>query len=161
MSELTPRFEELARLQPERAERLLTALTRSPARRGASLNTPAQMVEALRGAHIGQDKEHLWVAVVDRKLRLLALKALSVGTDCYTVMDNRMILRFALSVPDCNGIVVFHNHPMGDPDPSLEDTRATRSLHTACTQVGVRLVDHLVLADDSFVSMASRGLLCG
>ncbi len=54
--------------------------------------------------------------------------------------------------------IVGHNHPSGDPTPSAEDARATKSMLLAADVLGIELLDHLVIAQGSFVSMKERGL---
>lgn len=56
-------------------------------------------------------------------------------------------------------VVMAHNHPSGDPEPSAEDLRTTRRVASALEALGIRLVDHLVLAGDASVSFRARGLL--
>lgn len=56
-------------------------------------------------------------------------------------------------------VVMAHNHPSGDPEPSAEDLRTTRRVAAALDALGIRLVDHLVLAAGSSVSFRARGLL--
>ena len=56
-------------------------------------------------------------------------------------------------------LIMAHNHPSGDPEPSPEDLRTTRRVATALDALGIRLVDHLVLAGSASVSFRDRGLL--
>lgn len=56
-------------------------------------------------------------------------------------------------------IIMAHNHPSGDPEPTAEDLRTTRRVATALETLGIRLVDHLVLAAGGSVSFRDRGLL--
>lgn len=56
-------------------------------------------------------------------------------------------------------VIMAHNHPSGDPEPTPEDLRTTRRVAAALDALGIRLVDHLVLAADSSVSFRTRGLL--
>ena len=57
------------------------------------------------------------------------------------------------------GLVLFHNHPSGDPQPSPEDIQLTHRLVRAGRIVGVPIVDHLILADTRFYSFRASGLL--
>ena len=57
------------------------------------------------------------------------------------------------------GEVVIHNHPSGDPTPSQEDIHTTRRLQQAGEILGIRVLDHIVVAEDGFVSLRERGLL--
>lgn len=60
---------------------------------------------------------------------------------------------------DSQHVVMAHNHPSGDPEPSPDDLRTTRRVAGALDVLGIRLVDHLVLAADRSVSFRARGLL--
>lgn len=71
-------------------------------------------------------------------------------------------LRTAVAVAmahESRRVVMAHNHPSGDPEPSPEDLRTTRRVAGALDTLGIRLVDHLVLAGDASVSFRARGLL--
>ena len=56
-------------------------------------------------------------------------------------------------------LIVAHNHPSGDPSPSADDVALTARLQVAAEALGIRLLDHLVIGDGSFVSLAEEGLL--
>ena len=60
---------------------------------------------------------------------------------------------------DSQRVVMAHNHPSGDPEPSPDDLKTTRRVASALDALGIRLVDHLVLAGDASVSFRARGLL--
>lgn len=70
----------------------------------------------------------------------------------------RTVVALALA-HDSQYVVMAHNHPSGDPEPSPEDLRTTRRVAGALDLLGIRLVDHLVLAADASVSFRARGLL--
>lgn len=70
----------------------------------------------------------------------------------------RTVVALALA-HDSHHVVMAHNHPSGDPEPSREDVRTTRRLASALDALGIRLVDHLVLAANASVSFRARGLL--
>ncbi|HET6420983.1 MAG TPA: JAB domain-containing protein, partial [Geobacteraceae bacterium] len=56
-------------------------------------------------------------------------------------------------------VILVHNHPSGDPEPSREDVEITRRLREAGELMGVRVLDHIIIGDGSFVSFAARGML--
>lgn len=56
-------------------------------------------------------------------------------------------------------IILAHNHPSGDPEPSAEDDLLTRTVQEACTLLGIRLLDHIVVGGSGFVSMMDRGVM--
>ena len=59
---------------------------------------------------------------------------------------------------NCSGIVVVHNHPSGDPTPSPEDVRVTRSIREAGTLMNVDVLDHVIIGNSRFTSMKERRL---
>jgi DNA repair protein RadC len=74
------------------------------------------------------------------------------------VIEPREILKRAL-LSDAAGIIVYHNHPSGDPTPSREDREFTRRLRAAAETLGVQLLDHLVIGAGGSVSFREAGLL--
>lgn len=70
----------------------------------------------------------------------------------------RTVVMKALTL-DAYQVVMAHNHPSGDPEPSSEDLTATRRIATVLSALGIRLVDHLVLTPEQAVSLRARGYL--
>ena len=150
---------------PARAIRLhaAVALGRLAARAfpndGAPVCTAEAAAEWLGPSLAGRTLEEVHVLYLDRHLRPRRLRRMSVGTREASMLCPREIARGAL-VADAHSVVLAHNHPSGDPEPSREDRLATQRVCAALDTVGVRLVDHLVFgAPDRWVSMAARGLL--
>ena len=55
-------------------------------------------------------------------------------------------------------LILVHNHPSGDPEPSLEDIRLTKRIREAGELLDIRLLDHIIIGDNSYVSLKERGL---
>jgi DNA repair protein RadC len=106
----------------------------------------------------GADRERCVVLLLDTKHRLLDRATVSVGSVDHTFMAPRELYRDAL-LANATAVVVAHNHPSGDPEPSRDDELVTRRLVSAGEVVGVELLDHLVVAGDRWVSLARRGVL--
>lgn len=106
----------------------------------------------------GLEDEELHGVFLDRRHRVLAHRVLTRGGPDHTLVDPRQILRTALRL-GASAIVLAHNHPSGDPEPSQPDRDATRRVARAGREVGVRLLDHLVFGRHSYVSLAARGEL--
>lgn len=105
-----------------------------------------------------REVEQFGVVLLDSRHRLVKAQALTVGTlDC-SVVHPRDVFRTALEA-NAASVVVFHNHPSGDPTPSPEDEALTRRLAAAGAVLGVDLLDHLVLADASYFSFREAGRL--
>lgn len=101
-------------------------------------------------------KEHLLVLVADVRLRLQHIETVTVGTLDGASAARRDVLGVVLR-HDGATFALAHNHPSGDPTPSSADRAATASLRSAAQQVGVRFLDHIVVAGSAWRSVtASR-----
>ena len=102
--------------------------------------------------------EELHALYLDRRRRPLGLRKLTSGSDQFTVVDARQIYRIGISV-GAAALILAHNHPSGDPTPSVQDCDVTRRVASAGQAIGISLLDHLVLGDQTYTSMAQRGLV--
>ena len=80
------------------------------------------------------------------------------GTLNASVFHPREIFRFAIE-ESANSIVLVHNHPSGDPQPSQEDIRATKQLIEAGNHIGIKVLDHIIIGDGIFVSLKEEGFI--
>ena len=94
---------------------------------------------------------------LDRRLRPICRRQLTVGNDAHTVVDARQILKIAVEV-GASALVLAHNHPSGDPEPSFEDVQVTIAVAAAAEVIGVSFLDHLVVGGGRWVSLAARGI---
>lgn len=134
------------------------AAYRETAGRTVKVNSAADAVAVLRTMD-GQDVEWLAALYLDRGLKVIASRILSRGSVAATVLDPRQILKAAIE-QNASHLVLAHNHPSGDPEPSTLDLDATRVLVTAGRMLGIMVVDHIVLGSRGrYVSMAERGLI--
>jgi len=101
--------------------------------------------------------EVLWVAHLDRAANCLHL-ASKVGDECTSSLPVRTIIADALR-RGSSGLLLAHNHPSGDPRPSLSDCLATRHLACAARAIDCRLIDHLIFGGSECTSFRSLGLL--
>ncbi len=106
----------------------------------------------------GLAHEELHVLLLNRRLDVLALRRLSQGCSDHTLFDVRLILGEALRA-GAQGLMLAHNHPSGDPEPSPEDFAATRRVVEGAALIGLDVLDHLVVAGTLWTSMSARGLL--
>lgn len=102
--------------------------------------------------------EQFGVMLLDTKHRVLRTTLLSVGTLDASIVHPREVFREAAS-GGASAIVVFHNHPSGDPTPSGDDVALTRRLITAGELMGITVLDHVIVAENAFFSMQERGCL--
>lgn len=104
----------------------------------------------------GTDREELVVCCLDTKNQPIALNVVSIGTLNSSIVHPREVFKAAIL---CNSasIILFHNHPSGDPTPSLEDFAATQRIVECGKLIGIELIDHVIIGDDSFFSMREKG----
>lgn len=90
--------------------------------------------------------------------KLLAEETVFEGTLNASVFHPREIFRFAIEA-SANSIVLVHNHPSGDPQPSQEDIRSTKQLIEAGDRIGIKVLDHIVIGDGIFLSLKEENLI--
>lgn len=103
----------------------------------------------------GLDRETFQLLLLDGRHRLLRRHCVAVGTLTTSLVHPREVFGPALR-ERAAAVLVAHNHPSGDPEPSAEDRAVTRRLVEAGELLGVPLVDHLVLGDGRYVSLRRR-----
>ena len=104
----------------------------------------------------GMTREVLYQLCLDRKGKLLACKRLSEGGAHSTELNIRLLVENAL-LTSASGVILSHNHPSGIALPSPDDHTTTMRAAAALRTIDVRLVDHIIVADGDFVSMAQSG----
>jgi DNA repair protein RadC len=132
-----------------------TLLTRAGER--LRYSTPHELARALLPRFGTHPVERCGVVLLDSRHRLLATRLISVGSLDASLANPREVFREAM-MGGAAAVVVFHNHPSGDPTPSRDDVVLTARLRTAGAVIGIDLVDHLILADGHYCSMKEAGL---
>lgn len=132
-------------------------LTRAPGAR-IHLRTPHDAAAYLLPGFGSRAVEQFGVVLLDTKHRVLRTTVVTAGTLNSTIVEPRDVYREAM-IGGARAVVVFHNHPSGDPRPSPDDEALTRRLAAAGTIMGIDLVDHIVLGDTKYCSFKEMGLL--
>ena len=104
------------------------------------------------------DHEEFWLLMLNRANRVLGKFKVSQGGLSGTVIDTRIILKKALDNL-ASSIVVCHNHPSGNNQPSDADVKITEKLKKAAEMLEIKLLDHVIIADKSYFSFADEGLI--
>ena len=106
---------------------------------------------------VGRRNETVFLLCLDAKCKVLCCKEVGEGSVNSASVPIRRIVEMALSM-NATSVVLAHNHPSGLALPSGEDVQTTRRLAVALDAVDITLADHIVVADDDYVSMAQSGL---
>lgn len=104
----------------------------------------------------GFRQEHLGAVFLDTRQRILGEREIYVGTVNHAAVSTRDVLKMSLEA-DAVGVVMYHNHPSGDPTPSGEDVEFTKRMAQALEFASLKLIDHLVIGRNRYVSMKRKG----
>lgn len=96
-------------------------------------------------------REQCQVMLLDNKNQVMGMHVVSIGGITQTSVDVRVVLRYAL-LQGATQIVLVHNHPSGNPSPSREDEMITQNLAEACKTMRIKLMDHVIIGDDTYYS---------
>jgi DNA repair protein RadC len=102
--------------------------------------------------------EEFWIVFLNRSNRVINRMRISQGGISGTVTDVRIVMKNAV---EClaSGIIVCHNHPSGNLNPSDSDTKITRKIKEAGELMDIQLLDHLIISEKDYYSFADNGLL--
>lgn len=104
-------------------------------------------------------QEHFVVLSLDSGQRLITKRIVFIGTVNSVLAHPREV--FAGAIADlAAGIIVAHNHPSGDPNPSNQDIAMTQQLAAASQILGIGLYDHIIVAGEMHFSFRAEGMLC-
>jgi DNA repair protein RadC len=102
--------------------------------------------------------EEFWILFLNRSNRVIGRMKLSQGGVSGTVTDVRMIMKKAIEYL-ASGIIVCHNHPSGNLNPSEADSKITQKIKDAGSLMDIQLLDHLIISDKDYYSFADNGLI--
>ena len=128
------------------------------AARETVLNSSARAGKYLLTLFRGKKREMVYQLCLDQKGKLLACKALGEGGATSAAVDIRQVVENAI-LTSASAVILSHNHPSGIALPSPDDYAVTDRAKAALSTIGVKLADHIIVADGDFVSMADSGFL--
>jgi len=109
------------------------------------------------GAHL-RPLEEFGLIALNVRHGIIARRLISTGCLTASLVHPREVFKAAVDLR-CAALVLYHNHPSGDPEPSAEDLALTRRLAAAGTLMGIEVLDHIVLGAGRYVSLKERGVL--
>ena len=102
--------------------------------------------------------EEFWILFLNRSNKVINMMKLSQGGVSGTVTDVRIVMKKAIEYL-ASGIIVCHNHPSGNLNPSESDTKITQKIKEAGNLMDIQLLDHLIISDREYYSFADNGVL--
>jgi len=122
--------------------------------------TPQQLACYLLPQYGAANVEQFGVVLLDTRHRVIRIRLVSIGGLDATVVQPRDVFREAAAV-GASAVVLFHNHPSGDPSPSSDDFALTQRMVDAGDIMGIDVLDHLILSEQRYYSMVEAGRLAG
>lgn len=123
-----------------------------------TLNTPDKVFATMRYHFADLQHEEFWAIYLNNAKRMISKIRISQGGVSATIVDPKLILRYAIENL-ATAIILVHNHPSGNLMPSREDDNQTERIAKAAKLFDIQLVDHLIVAAGNFYSYANEGRL--
>lgn len=133
--------------------RLATSLRPINGKANSSFDIGSRFIEELKD----EEQEHFIVLCLNTKNEIIARKTISIGTLDQALVHPRDVFRFAIK-SNAARIIAVHNHPSGNPEPSENDKTVTKRLIRSGDILGIEVLDHIIVGNDSYVSLRERGL---
>ena len=122
------------------------------------IKNPQAVVKILRASLKDKAKEHFKLVILDSRNKIIAITNVSIGTLNANLAHPREIFKDAIT-HNAAAVILVHNHPSGDPEPSEDDIKLTKQLKQAGKILGIEVLDHLIITDRKYHSFKEKGLL--
>lgn len=124
-----------------------------------AITGPDDLVKLIRSRLLGKEKECFLVIPLNKRNVVLGNEEIvSVGTLDSSLVDPREVFRKAI-LKNAASIIIAHNHPSGNTEPSPEDIDITRRLAKAGETLGIQVLDHIIISDDGYTSLKGKKLM--
>lgn len=120
------------------------------------LSRPLNAASMARKFLANEDREVFIVFNLDRSNKINNIHVVAIGSLGEAIVHPREVFKAAI-LSNASGIVLAHNHPSGNPQPSEEDTRVTSKLIEAGNILGIKVYDHIIVGDDTYTSLTISG----
>lgn len=123
--------------------------------RRADVSSPKTVFRLMLPHFRSLDHEECWALFLNRANKLIAKEKISSGGIESTIIDNKAIIRKAIE-KKATGVIITHNHPSGSAIPGKADIQATKQLSEALKTCDISLLDHVIIAEDTYYSFADE-----
>ncbi|HBA53939.1 RadC family protein [Syntrophorhabdus aromaticivorans] len=121
------------------------------------IRDPADVVKMVRAGLRDKAKEHFKLVLLNTRNRVIGISTISIGTLNASLVHPREVFKEAV-VRSAASVILVHNHPSNDLEPSEEDIRITRRMVEAGKIMGIEVLDHIIITRYQFVSLKAQGL---
>lgn len=129
-----------------------------PAKQRAVVKSSGSAYDHMKPYLMDLPHEEFWMLCLNRRMEVLKTVRVSTGGVSGTFVDPRIIFHYALQNLS-NSILLCHNHPSGNMNPSEEDIRLTQKIKAAASYLDISIADHIIFTNDGYFSFADQGVL--
>lgn len=129
-----------------------------PELKNYDIKNPQSVVKAIRASIKDKAKEHFKLILLDTRNKIIGISTISIGTLNASLVHPREVFKEAI-IHNSASVVLAHNHPSGDPEPSDEDLTITKRLVDSGKILGIEVIDHIIIGKTNFSSFKERGLI--
>jgi len=122
------------------------------------IKNPQSVVKALQAKIKDKAKEHFKLILLNTRNKIIGISTVSIGTLDSSLVYPREVFKEAIA-HNAYSVILAHNHPSGDPEPSEDDITITRRLIEAGKILGIEVTDHVIIAKNGFFSFKEKGLI--
>lgn len=123
-----------------------------------TLGSPESVVKLAKPILKDKKKEYFLVFPLDSRNQIMKEEIVSIGSSNASIAHPREIFKQTIA-NNAISIILVHNHPSGDPEPSEEDKKITKQLVDAGKILGIEVLDHIIIGQESFTSFKDKGLI--
>ena len=128
------------------------------AKYGQKIQSAKDVFELLKSDLGDKKKEHFKILSLDTRNKLISVDNVSIGTINANLVHPREVFKTAIQHLAAS-VILVHNHPSGDPEPSEDDIKSTKRIIEAGKVLGIDILDHIIIAKTKFFSFKNRGLI--
>jgi DNA repair protein RadC len=122
------------------------------------IKDPQSVIKAIRASIKDKAKEHFKLIFLNARNKILGISTISIGSLNASIVHPREVFKDAI-MHNAYSVVLAHNHPSGDPEPSENDIKMTKKLVESGKILGIEVIDHIIVGKNEFCSFKERGLL--
>ena len=122
------------------------------------INSPEKVFDLVKDIIGNSDREELLVISLNVKNEINGINISSIGTIDSSIAEPKEILKFCL-LTNASNFIICHNHPSGHPEPSKQDISFTERINESSKIIGIKLIDHIIIGDETFYSFKEKGNL--
>lgn len=132
--------------------------TRARVPKRIEMKSPHDVLEYCKASLVGKQEEFVEVICLSVRCRLISARIVATGSISQIYIEPKQIVSYAMA-EQASSIIIVHNHPSGDPNPSAQDIAWTLQTKEAAWLFNIKVLDHLIIAKDGYYSFKGNGYL--